>query len=75
MKLSGDRLVKALITNWQYRQLNRVGSHIILQTDEPRHHRISIPDHPSLRVGTLNAIRRDVARSKEVSREEILASV
>jgi predicted RNA binding protein YcfA (HicA-like mRNA interferase family) len=73
--LSGQRLVKLLISKWQYREVNRVGSHIILQTEQPRHHRLSVPDHTSLRVGTLNAILRDVARAKDVSRDEIIASL
>ena len=72
--LSGQQLVRTLVAKWQYRQVNRVGSHIILQTEEPRHHRLSVPDHSSLRVGTLNAILRDVARAKNVSRDEIVGS-
>jgi len=73
--LSGQRLARTLIAKWQYRQVNRVGSHIILQTEEPQHHRLSVPDHPSLRVGTLSAILRDVARAKDVSRDEIINSL
>ncbi|HEY3776915.1 MAG TPA: type II toxin-antitoxin system HicA family toxin [Rhizomicrobium sp.] len=73
--LSGQRLVSTLIAKWQYRQVNRVGSHIILQTEEPQHHRLSVPDHASLRVGTLNAILREVARVKNVSRDEIIDSL
>jgi predicted RNA binding protein YcfA (HicA-like mRNA interferase family) len=73
--ISGQRLIKLLIAKWQYRQVNRVGSHIILQTEEPRHHRLSVPDHASLRVGTLNAILRDVARAKNISRDEIIDSL
>jgi predicted RNA binding protein YcfA (HicA-like mRNA interferase family) len=57
--LSGQRLVKTLIAKWQCRQVNRVGSHIILQTEQRQHHRLSVPDHTPLRVGTLNAILRD----------------
>lgn len=73
--LSGESLAKTLIAKWQYRQVNRVGSHIILPTDEPRHHRLSVPDHKALRIGTLNAILRDAARTKSVSRDDILNSL
>jgi len=52
-----------------------VGSHIILQTETPKHHRLSVPDHKPLRVGTLNGILRDVAAAKHVTREAILASL
>jgi predicted RNA binding protein YcfA (HicA-like mRNA interferase family) len=79
MKLPGDvsgrRLAAALIRDWGYRQVNRVGSHIILQTGEPAHHRLAVPDHNALRVGTLNGILRAVARAKGVSREKIVATL
>jgi len=55
--------------------VNRVGSHIILQTETPRHHRISIPDHKPLRLGTLNALLREVALARGVTREAILSTV
>ena len=59
--MSGRDLVKTLIHHWGYRRVNRVGSHIILQTEEPEHHRISVPDRSPLRIGTFNGILRAVA--------------
>jgi predicted RNA binding protein YcfA (HicA-like mRNA interferase family) len=73
--LSGSKLAHALVRRWDYRIVNRVGSHIILQTESPRHHRVSIPDHAVLRIGTLNAILRQVSDAKGVSRDDILASL
>jgi predicted RNA binding protein YcfA (HicA-like mRNA interferase family) len=73
--LQGRDLAGALCRHWGYRKVHQVGSHIILQTDEPGHHRLSVPDHKPLRVGTLNGILRDVAAAKRVSREDILASL
>ena len=70
--LSGHDLVKALCRKWGYQQVHQVGSHIILQTAEPKAHRIAIPAHPALRVGTLNGILRSIAEHKGVTREEIL---
>ena len=70
--LSGQKLVKALCRHWAYQEVNRVGSHIVLQTGIPSPHRIAVPAHASLRVGTLNAILRSVAEHKGVSREDIL---
>jgi predicted RNA binding protein YcfA (HicA-like mRNA interferase family) len=64
-----------LCARWAYRQVNQVGSHIILQTEIPLHHRISIPDHQPLRIGTLNAILRQVAAAKGVTREDVLATL
>ncbi len=73
--LSGRDLVKALVQQWGYRQVSQVGSHIVLQTDTPVPHRVSVPDHESLRIGTLNAILRAVAKAKGLSREEIVAKL
>jgi len=64
-----------LCAQWGYRQVNQVGSHIILQTETPQHHRLSVPDHKPLRIGTLNAILRQVAAAKVVTREDILATL
>jgi predicted RNA binding protein YcfA (HicA-like mRNA interferase family) len=46
-----------------------LGSHIILETEEPARHRIAVPAHKALRVGTLNAILRAVAKHKGIERE------
>ena len=73
--LSGRDLAKALCKNWGYEQIHRTGSHIILETEEPSGHRLSVPDHRSLRVGTLNGILRAVANHKGAIREEILRSL
>jgi hypothetical protein len=55
--------------------VNRVGNHIILQTDDPTHHRVSVPDHSPLRIGTLNGILRAVAQAKGVERRDIIATL
>lgn len=73
--VSGRNLVKALCRDWGYRQVHQVGSHIILQTDTPQAHRISIPDHSPLRIGTFNAILRAVAQAKQVTKDDVLRSL
>lgn len=70
--LSGLELTKTLCRDWGYQKVNQVGSHIILQTEAPSSHRVAIPAHGSLRIGTLNAILRAIADHKGVSREDIL---
>ncbi len=70
--LSGATLIKLLTREFGYRRVNQVGSHIILETDIPRSHRLSVPDHSPLRIGTLNSILRAVASAKNVNRENIL---
>ena len=70
--LGGGVLAKSLCKHFGYRFVNQEGSHMILQTDDPRSHRLSVPAHPVLRPGTLNAILRAVAEAKGVEKEDIL---
>jgi predicted RNA binding protein YcfA (HicA-like mRNA interferase family) len=65
-------LIKLLCKPHGYHRVNQEGSHVILETDLPRHHRLSVPDHSPIRVGTLNAILRAVAEVKGLSKEEVL---
>jgi predicted RNA binding protein YcfA (HicA-like mRNA interferase family) len=73
--VSGAQLVAALVRDWGYVQVNQVGSHIVLQTETPAHHRLSVPSHRELRIGTLNAILRAVALAKNVHRDKVVASL
>ena len=73
--LSGRDLADILCRKWAYTEVAQSGSHIILQTEEPAHHRIPIPAHKSLRIGTLSAIVRLVANHKHVSRDAILRTI
>jgi predicted RNA binding protein YcfA (HicA-like mRNA interferase family) len=70
--LSGEELVHLLCRDWDYRIIHQQGSHIVLQTETPSHHRIAVPAHSELRVGTLNTILRTVARHKGVERRDLL---
>jgi predicted RNA binding protein YcfA (HicA-like mRNA interferase family) len=71
--LDGGRLASLLCSHYGYRRIHQVGSHIILQTESPRHHRLSIPDHHPLRIGTLNSILRSVSQAQGIEKDEILA--
>ncbi len=73
--VSGRDVVKALCRDWGYQQVHQVGSHIILQTDAPVSHRLSVPDHTPLRIGTFIAILRTVAHAKQVTKAEVLRSL
>ena len=73
--LSGAELVKLLCKHFGYRRVNQEGSHVILETSDPRQHRISIPDHVQLRIGTLNAILRAIATAKGMEKEDILRNL
>jgi len=69
--LSGAELINVLCRRFGYRRINQEGSHVILEADHP-HHRLSVPDHRSLRLGTLNAILNAVARARGVGKSAIL---
>lgn len=73
--LSGQDLVKELCRNWEYHVVHQEGSHVVLETSGPTHQRIVVPAHHHLRIGTLSAILRSVARHKGVKREDILRSL
>ena len=49
MKLPRDLdaadLIGVLCRHFSYTRIHQVGSHVILETDEPTHHRIAIPNH------------------------------
>lgn len=69
--LSGDELIAAL-AKLGYRPTRQRGSHIRLTTDQHGRHDITVPRHDPLRVGTLNAILRDVADHFGITRDELL---
>jgi predicted RNA binding protein YcfA (HicA-like mRNA interferase family) len=70
--LGGEDLIEVLCKHYGYRRLHQEGSHVILETESPRHHRLSVPNHHPLRLGTLNAILRAVAEVQGVERLAIL---
>jgi predicted RNA binding protein YcfA (HicA-like mRNA interferase family) len=70
--VSGAHLAEILCRRWRYARVHQVGSHIILETSEPTHHRIAIPDHDPLRLGTFSSILRAVAAHKGVPRGAII---
>jgi hypothetical protein len=73
--VSGARLAATLCRRWQYTKVHQVGSHIVLETSEPAHQRIAIPDHNPLRLGTFSSLLRTVAQHKGVPRDAIIASM
>ena len=73
--VSGVLLADLLCRKWQYVKVHQVGSHMILETSQPTHHRIAIPDHHPLRLGTFSSILRAVARHKGVQRDAIIADL
>lgn len=70
--VSGADVIRVLCRHFGYVQRGQVGSHVILHTDSPRSHRISVPDHKVLRTGTFHGILKAVASAKAVSIDEIV---
>ena len=73
--VSGEHLVETLCRHWQYTRVHKSGSHIILETEQPSHQRIAVPDHNTLRIGTFNSILRAVSNHNGVTREAIVATL
>jgi len=72
--LSGAQLAKAL-TRIGYSVTRQTGSHLRLTTASPSEHHITIPNHDSLKIGTLAAILADVAAHQKISRDELLGQL
>ena len=69
--VSGSRLVNAL-QKVGYSTVKQTGSHIRVSTSTPATHRITIPTHDSIKIGTLASILDDVSKHLEMDRAELL---
>jgi predicted RNA binding protein YcfA (HicA-like mRNA interferase family) len=69
--VTGAQLVKGL-ENLGYTVERQTGSHIRLLTQENGEHHVTIPNHRPIKVGTLNAILRDVADHAAIDRDELI---
>lgn len=58
-----------------YHVTRETGSHLRLTTQQGGEHHISIPDHASLRVGTLAGILADVATHLQIDRRALVAAL
>ena len=59
--------------NLEHRIVDKRGSHIVLETESLTHQRIAIPDHSSLRVGTLNTIIKAIASHKDIEKDRAIS--
>lgn len=69
--LSGRELTSAL-SRLGYNVSHQTGSHIRLTTQNNGEHHVTIPAHDPLKIGTLNAILRDVAGHAGLTRDELI---
>lgn len=72
--LGGEELA-ARLRRHGYETTRQAGSHIRLTTFKQGEHHVTIPRHKPLRVGTLNAVLRDVADHLGVTRDELIRSL
>jgi predicted RNA binding protein YcfA (HicA-like mRNA interferase family) len=70
--LSGREIVEALVRGLGYRVVHQRGSPVVLETDQPSHQRLVVPDHGSLRLGTLSAIIRAVSSHKGLEKAGVV---
>ncbi|MDX2120566.1 MAG: type II toxin-antitoxin system HicA family toxin [Gemmatimonadota bacterium] len=68
--LSGQELARALAV-YGYVITRQAGSHMRLTTQLQGEHHLTIPDHASLRVGTLAAILTEVALHFQTDRSAV----
>ena len=72
--LTGGDLITVL-TSLGYRPTRQSGSHVRLATEQHGSHKITIPLHRPLKVGTLSAILGDIARHHEISKADLVAKL
>jgi predicted RNA binding protein YcfA (HicA-like mRNA interferase family) len=69
--LSGHELIR-LLRRYGYEQIRQLGSHIRLQSTFRGYvHHVTVPDHKSLRLGTLSAILSDVSDYLRIERSKL----
>ena len=69
--LTGKKFAK-IVEVLGYRIERQTGSHIRLTTSKNGEHHITIPNHSPIKVGTLNAILKDIANHFETTREHLI---
>jgi predicted RNA binding protein YcfA (HicA-like mRNA interferase family) len=72
--LTGQELAKAL-TKLGYIIDRQTGSHLRLTTQENGEHHITVPNHSPIKLGTLNAILREIAEHFKLDRDELLSKL
>ncbi len=69
--LTEQDLAKALAA-LGYKVDRQTGSHMRLTTQEKGEHHVTVPNHSPIKIGTLNAILKDIANHFEIDRDELI---
>ena len=70
----GEKLAR-LLRRYGYEVTRQTGSHMRLTTQQGGEHHVTIPRHSPLRIGTLNAILKDVGQHLGLERDALLAEL
>lgn len=69
--MTGQELAQA-VAKLGYTTDRQTGSHLRLTTQENGEHHITIPNHSPIKLGTFNAILREIAEHFNIDRDELL---
>ncbi len=69
--ISGLELAR-LLARFGYEITRQTGSHLRLTTKTFGEHHLTLPNHPSLRVGTLSSIISEIALHFKVPKDEVI---
>ena len=69
--ISGRELAR-LLDKYSYKIIRETGSHIrLVSTYKETEHKITIPDHQSIKIGTLNSILHNISEYLKISKQEL----
>ena len=69
--ISGRELAR-LLDKFGYKIVRETGSHIrLVSTYKETEHKITIPDHQSIKIGTFNSILHDISEYLKISKQEL----
>ena len=69
--MAAKKLIK-LLKVYGYEVVSQKGSHIKVTTRLIGEHHLAIPNHDPLKIGTLNAIIRQVAEHLDKNKEDVM---
>ncbi|MFZ4546000.1 MAG: type II toxin-antitoxin system HicA family toxin [Bacteroidales bacterium] len=72
--IDASEFIKAL-QKYGYQPSRQTGSHIRLTTQQNGLHKITVPNHAPIRIGTLNAILADIAFHHGVTKQEVIENL
>ena len=73
--LGGEELAQ-LLSRYGYQVVRQTGSHLrLVSSIKGKEHRVTLPKHKPLRVGTLNNILKEVSSYLELDRQQLIAEL